>query len=69
MDIEHAGVVFDKIVKNDGMINYMVYLEKIKLLSRISTHVDVPNYSKNMFKMYLFEDEDKVKRKIRLQII
>jgi hypothetical protein len=69
MDIEHAGIVFDKIVKNDGMINYMVYLEKIKLLSRISTHVDVPNYSKNMFKMYLFEDEDKVKRKIRLQII
>lgn len=69
MEIEHNGIVFDKVAKNDGMINYMVYLEKIKLLSRISTHVDVPNYSKNMFKMYLFEDEDKAKRKIRLQII
>jgi len=51
------------------MINYMVYLEKLRLLSRVSTHIDVLNYSKNKFKMYLFEDEDKVKKKIRLQIL
>jgi exoribonuclease R len=69
METEHEGIVFDKILKNDGMINYMVYLEKLRLLSRISTHIDVANYSKNRFKMYLFEDEDKVKKKIRLQII
>lgn len=69
MENEHEGIVFDKILKNDGMINYMVYLEKLRLLSRVSTHIDVPNYSKNMFKMYLFEDEDRVKKKIRLQII
>jgi hypothetical protein len=69
MDSFHEGIVFDKILKNDGTFHYMVYLEQLKLLSRIATSSDVPNYSKNKFKMYLFEDEDKVKRKIRLQII
>lgn len=69
MDKEYNGVVFDKIVKNDGMINYMVYLEQLKMLSRITTQIDVPNYSISRFKLFLFEDEDKVKKKIRLQII
>jgi hypothetical protein len=69
MDAFHEGVVFDKILKNDGTFHYMVYLEELKLLSRIATSVEVNNYSKNKFKMYLFEDEDKVKRKIRLQIL
>jgi len=69
MDNKYEGIVFGKVVKNDGSIHYMVYLETIKILSRINTHVDIPNYSKYMFKIFLFEDEDKVKKKIRLQII
>jgi exoribonuclease R len=69
MDVEHEGIVFDKIMKNDGSINYMIYLEKLKLLSRINTHNDIPNYTVCKCKMYLFEDEDKVKKKIRVQII
>jgi hypothetical protein len=69
MEVEHEGVVFDKIMKNDGSINYMIYLEKLKLLSRINTHCDIPNYTTCKCKMYLFEDEDKVNRKIRVQLI
>jgi exoribonuclease R len=69
MDIEHEGVVFDKIMKNDGSINYMIYLEKLKLLSRINTHSDIPNYKVCKCKMYLFEDEDKLKKKIRIQLL
>jgi len=69
MENQYRGVVFDKIVKNDGFITYMVYLGKLKLLSRITTQTDVPNYSYHDFNMYLFEDEDKIKKKIRLQII
>ena len=68
MENQYSGVVFDKIVKNDGFITYMVYLEELKLLSRITTQIDVSNYSYNNFNMYLFEDEDKLKKKIRLQI-
>lgn len=69
MDSEHDAVVFDKIIKNDGSVNYMIYLEKIKLLSRINTHYNMPNYSSCRCKIYLFEDEDKVKKKIRVQIL
>jgi exoribonuclease R len=69
METEHDGVVFDKIMKSDGSINYMIYLEKIKLLSRINTHCNMPNYTMCKCKMYLFEDEDKVKKKIRVQIL
>ena len=68
IDKDYSGVVFDKIIKNDGFITYMVYLEELKLLSRITTQSDVPNYSKRLFKMYLFEDEDKIKKKIRLHM-
>ena len=68
MENQYRGVVFDKIVKNDGFITYMVYLEELKLLSRITTQSDVNNYSYHDFNMYLFEDEDKIKKKIRLQI-
>jgi len=69
MNTVHRGVVFDKIVKNDGTNHYMVYLEKIKLLSRIITHIDIIPYSICDFQLYLFEDEYRTKRKIRLQYI
>lgn len=68
MDSTHKGVLFDKIVKNDGIIVYMVYLEKLKLVSRILTEIDLPNYSYVNFNLFLFEDEDRVKKKVRLQI-
>ena len=69
MDLEHEGVVFDKIIKNDGSINYMIYLEKLKLLSRINTHSNISNYTVCKCRMYLFEDEDKIKKKIRVQLL
>jgi exoribonuclease R len=69
MENQYKGVVFDKIIKNDGFITYMVYLQELKLLSRITTQCDVPNYSYQNFNMYLFEDEDKIKKKIRLQMV
>ena len=69
MDTIHEGILFDKVVKTDGTINYMVYLEKLKLLSKVITDVNVDNYSYQKFKLFLFEDEDKIKKKIRVQLI
>jgi len=66
---EYSGVIFDKIMKNDGNYSYMVYLKDIKLLSRFSSHNNFDDYSNHNFKIYLFEDEDKTKKKIRLQLI
>tara|TARA_B100001248_G_C27337730_1_gene434690 strand:- start:552 stop:1199 length:648 start_codon:yes stop_codon:yes gene_type:complete len=64
----YQGVVFDKLLKTDGMYSYMVYLQEFKILSRITAADNLQNYSKHIFKIFLFEDEDKVKRKIRLQL-
>jgi exoribonuclease R len=68
MNKEHVGVVFDKIAKND-LFSYMVYLEDIKLLSRITTREDIENYASVNFKLFLFEDENKIKKKIRLHVV
>jgi len=64
---QYKGIVFDKVMKTDGMFSYMVYLQDFKILSRITTSDDFDNYSSHIFKIFLFEDEEKVKRKIRLQ--
>jgi len=69
LDTIYNGIVFGKLVKNDGSILYMVYLDSIKILSRITTHIDMPNYTRGQFKIFLFIDEDQFKKKIRVQII
>jgi hypothetical protein len=69
MNTIYDGVMFDKIKKTDGSISYMVYLEELKLLGRIKTYDDFDNYSKHKFKIFLFEDDYKVKKKIRLQLV
>jgi len=70
MNQTHEGVVFDKIVKNDGTISCMVYLEKLKMLSRINVRQPstVSNYERVQCKLFLFESEDKATKKIRLQL-
>jgi len=66
----HEGVMFDRMVKSDGSISYMVYLEKWKMLSRITTRrQDLPNYSRAEFNVFLFEEEDMTRRKIRLTLV
>ena len=69
LNATHNGIVFDKLMKNDGLYSYMVYLEDLKMLSKIIITENLDNYSSHIFKMYLFEDEDKVQRKIRIQLI
>jgi exoribonuclease R len=69
MENEYEGIIFSKEINSNEKITYMVYLEKIKLLSKITTCNDMPNYSKHKFKIYLFEDEVKIRKKIRLQIM
>lgn len=66
---EYTGVIFDKIKKNDGTFNYMVFLEKIKVLYRYISPIEFDNYSKNKFKLFIFYNADKFKKKIRIQHI
>lgn len=67
MDYPHKGVIFDKMVKTNGLYSYMVYLDNLKILSRITCQHNISNYSRQSFNMFLFEDEHSYKKKIRLQ--
>jgi hypothetical protein len=69
MKIDHPGTIFGKREKKNGMFSYMVYLQKYKLLSRISLSENLENYTSHRFRIFLFEDENKITKKIRLQWI
>jgi exoribonuclease R len=68
MEKIYDGYAFDKIHRNDGLYQYIVYLPELKLASRITLRENIENYQKCNFKLYLFFDEDNFKKKIRLQM-
>ena len=69
MTESYTGCLFDKIIRNDSLFHYLVYLPKIKMLSRITLKENFDNYVEKKFKLYLFHDEASLKRKIRLHLI
>ncbi len=68
MEKEYNGYMFDKIIRNDGLFQFIVYLPELKLSSRITIREDFENFTSHKFKLYLFNNEDKFKRKIRLHV-
>jgi exoribonuclease R len=69
MNAEYDGYVFDKVIRADGLFQFIVYLPALKLSSRITTRENIANYEPKKFKLFLFNDEEKFKRKIRLQML
>lgn len=67
----YKGIVFDKLVKSDNSVSFMVYLEEWNLISRIRlpTNTNVDNFKEAYFKVFFFEDEDKSNKKIQLQLV
>jgi exoribonuclease R len=64
----YDGYCFDKITRNDGFYNYNVYLPELRITSKITIRDDLANYEKRQYKLYLFNNEEKFKKKIRLQL-
>ena len=69
MNKEYDGYVFDKVTRADGLFQFIVYLPALKLSSRITTRENIANYEPKKFKLFLFNDEEKFKRKIRMQML
>lgn len=69
MENIHTGILFDKNKKTDTQFTYMVYMEDIKMLARITSENDYALYTKVNCKLYLFQDEDKVRNKIRTVLL
>ena len=69
MEKTYDGFVFDKVARNDKLFQYSVYLPSLKLSCMLTIMHDLSDYSKHLFKLYLFYDEERLKRKIRIQLI
>jgi len=69
LETEYDGYVFDKIIRNDGLFQYIVYLENLKSVSRITSRFDLNNFQKYKFKVFVFQEEATLKKKIRLHIL
>jgi exoribonuclease R len=65
----YDGYTFDKIIRNDGLFQVVVYLPELKMTSRVTIREELNNYEKRQFKLYVFNNETKFKRKIRLQLV
>jgi len=65
----YNGYVFDKISRSDGLYQYIIYLPELKMNSRITVRENMENYEKRKFKLFLFNNEMRFKKKIRLQLI
>ena len=68
LDKFYEGYCFDKIAREDGLYQMIVYLPEIKLTSRLVVRENIDNYEKRLFKLYLFHNEEQFKKKIRIQL-
>uniref|UniRef100_A0A6C0B0Z2 RNB domain-containing protein n=1 Tax=viral metagenome TaxID=1070528 RepID=A0A6C0B0Z2_9ZZZZ len=68
MEQLYNGYAFDKIIRNDGLFQYIVYLPELKMASRITIRENISNYDIHKYKLYLFHNEENFKKKIRLQL-
>jgi len=62
------GYLFDKIVRNDGLYQYSVYLENLNFISKLIIKENYKNYENKNFKIYIFLSEYEIKKKVRLKI-
>jgi len=69
MEKEYDGYMFDKINKNDGLYQYNVFLPELKLSSKITVMNNFDNFESSKFKLFLFNNEERFKRKIRLHLL
>jgi exoribonuclease R len=69
LDKIYNGYIFDKITRNDGLFQYIIFLPDLKMNSRITIRENIENFDNKKFKLFLFNDEEKFKKKIRLQLV
>ena len=67
----HNGFIFnkEKINKNKyTSYEYLVYLVDLKIVSKFKTTKSYNNYNFDVFKIYMFNDQNNLKKKIRIAI-
>lgn len=69
LDKEYNGYIFDKIERSDGLFHYVIYFPEMKMTSKVTVREEMNNYDCRKFILYIFQDEDNLKRKIRVQLV
>ena len=83
MDKIHDGFIFDKSIDDksiddksiddksicDAIYRYMVYIPKLKMVNRFTSRVNIENKKKKKFKLFSFMDENRLKEKIRIELV
>jgi hypothetical protein len=54
--------------RDDGLFTYQVFLPKLKMLSQMKTGVEYGDYECKQFKLFMFNDQERFKQKIRLHV-
>lgn len=66
---QFRGVIIDYCEVDYGFYEYTVYLEELKLLAKVRSADLVGVHSVATFSMFMFDDEDKLYKKVRLQMV
>ena len=64
----HVGFIFEKEVKDHNIFEYTVYLKEYKIVKSFIIDKEIELMKYYNFKIYIFQDEDNFKNKIKLQI-
>ena len=64
---EYKGIIIEKKKKENDMFSYIIYLEELKMISKIVIKEDLKEYLECLFKIFLFEDEYKKEKKISIE--
>jgi exoribonuclease R len=62
------GVLFDRCELRHGVFEFTVYIEDLKMFSRIHTTEFIENYTRSKVQIYVFQDETRLCRKIRCKV-
>jgi hypothetical protein len=62
---EYVGIVFDR----DDETTYSVYIEELKLVTRVKSVTSIESGSRVQIKIYVFNDEHKLCKKIKSMIV
>jgi hypothetical protein len=55
-------------MRSDNKFKYNVFLPELKMNTSITIQEDLIEYSEHQFKVYIFQNEGELKKKIKLQI-
>jgi exoribonuclease R len=65
---KYDGYIFDIMQRNDGLYQYVVLLQELKMINKFISYQKLEKYKKYKFRIYLFEDEDCLKQKVRYEL-